>query len=271
MVSRKRPSVITLITDFGMQDEYVGVVKGILLRHAPKARIIDISNLIPRHAIATASHLLSRSYSYFPEYTVHLVVVDPGVGSTRRMLAVKADDHFFVGPDNGVFTALYSQAASITVHQISEDCSLPGKPCTTFHGRDIMAPAAGRLALSRDISQFGPRIALDDCRRLLDNSCIRLAETIHGAIVHIDTFGNLCTNIMKKDIDDFAAGRKVFIQVTKDRVIELHTTYADCSKGDVLALYESHNHLEIAVNQGDAAHLLQLKIGSPVIVSRQPW
>ncbi|MBU1565056.1 MAG: SAM-dependent chlorinase/fluorinase [Proteobacteria bacterium] len=264
-----KPSIVTLITDFGLQDEYVGVLKGVILGHAPEARIVDISHIIPPQSISAASRLLSRSYRYFPAYTVHLVVVDPGVGSDRSILAIAADCQYFVGPDNGVFTSILNNASSLAVHRVNTACVLQKDISSTFHGRDIMAPVAGRLAVGLNISKIGPRIALEQCLLLEGVGCTRLADTLQGQVVHIDVFGNLCTNIHRKDVDDFAAGHEIAIEVTKDLIAPLHKTYISQSNGMVLALYDSHDYLEVAITQGNAAQQLRLAVGAQIVISRR--
>ncbi len=261
------PSIVTLITDFGLQDEYVGVLKGVILGHAPEARIVDISHLIPSQSISTASHLLARSYRYFPAHTVHLVVVDPGVGSNRSILAIAADSQYFVGPDNGVFSPIIASASSLTIHQVDISCLLRKDVSSTFHGRDIMAPVAGQLSCGLDISKVGPQIYEEQCLRLGRIACTRLGKTLQGQVIHADVFGNLCTNIRKKDIEDFAADHEITIQITKSLMVTLDKSYNSQGIGMVLALYDSHDYLEIAVNRGNAAQQLKLAAGAKIIVS----
>lgn len=261
------PPIVTLITDFGLHDEYVGVMKGIILRHAPEARIVDITHLIPPHATTTAAHILSRSYRYFPAQSVHLVVVDPGVGSDRSILAVTADGQYFVGPDNGIFTSLFDCSFGLAIHRINTSPHRQNSISSTFHGRDIMAPIAGQLAMGFDIASLGPKILPEQCQRLTQPVCHRLAHTLLGEIVHIDTFGNLCTNICKRDMEDFAPYQAISIEIGKNRIVPLETTYTSRGKGMALALFDSYDYLEIAVCQGKAAEVLGMTIGDKVIVS----
>jgi S-adenosyl-L-methionine hydrolase (adenosine-forming) len=263
------PSIITLITDFGLQDEYVGVVKGVIFRHAPEARIVDISHLIPPQAIRTASHLLARSYMYFPTDTVHLVIVDPTVGSNRAILAIVADCQFFVGPDNGVFTPVLDNAKTLAIYLVNISGISENSVSSTFHGRDIMAPVAGRLAAGLEISELGPRITPEQCVRLDKVSCTRSFGILRGEIIHVDTFGNLCTNIRRQDIEDFFAGDEVIIQMNNDLIVPFAATYSDRTKGIALALCDSHNYLEIAINQENASQLLHLGLGAPIVLSRR--
>lgn len=234
---------------------------------APNVRIVDISHLVPPQNIEAASHLLKRAYPYFPAGTVHLAVVDPGVGSSRSILAVAADGQFFVGPDNGIFTPVFLKAASLAVHRVTASHLFLGSVGKTFHGRDIMAPIAAHLAAGlAALGQVGPRIAVRDCLHLRHIEVIREGEILRGEITYIDRFGNLCTSISKEDVANFAAGREVIVRVA-DLSIPFCHSYADQDRGRLLALYDSHDRVEIAVNQGDAAQELDIAVGAPVCLS----
>ena len=269
MITRNNPPIVTLISDFGLQDEYAGVMKGVILTHAPEARIVDISHLIPPQSIRTATYLLIRSYRFFPAHTVHMVVVDPGVGSDRAILAMTADSHYFVGPDNGVFTPLFDHATNPAIYRATISHRLQRNISSTFHGRDILAPIAGQLAMGREISELGSKISAEQCLRLEEAPCIRQGCTLQGEVIHIDAFGNLCTNIRRQDVSDFAIRHDITIEMKNGLVVPLKTTYADGIKGTILALYDSHDHLEIAMNQGHAAQHLSLAIGDKIVLSHQ--
>jgi S-adenosyl-L-methionine hydrolase (adenosine-forming) len=263
--------IVTLITDFGLQDEYVGVLKGVIYTLAPAARIVDISHRIPPQSIRTAKHLLTRSYRFFPAATVHLVIVDPGVGSERAILAISADSYYFVGPDNGVFTAIFDHAANLDVFRVNPSRLLKTEiMSTTFHGRDIMAPVAARLAVGMEISSLGQRIAPDQCHRLEEVACRKISNTLLGEIIHIDTFGNLCTNIRRQDVEEFTSGYEVSIVTAGNLTVPLVKRYCTQSAGTVLALFDSHDYLEIAINQGNAAQQLHLSLGGKIVLSRTP-
>lgn len=259
--------IITLITDFGLRDEYVGVVKGVILTNAPSAHIVDITHLIPPQRVQTASHLLARTSGYFPPGTVHLAIVDPGVGSSRSILAIAADSQYFIGPDNGIFTPIFLGAASLAVHRVTAAVLFPGSVSATFHGRDIMAPIAAKLASGLDIDKVGPRVAVQDC--VHTHSCIinRKGDMLEGEIVHVDNFGNLCSNISRQAVENFAGSMAIIVRVTEDYSIPLCHAYGDRSTGDLLALYDSHEYLEIAVNQGSAAQRLNLTVGAKIVLS----
>ncbi|OGR15865.1 MAG: hypothetical protein A2X81_13920 [Desulfobacterales bacterium GWB2_56_26] len=267
----RRPNtpILTLLTDFGLNDEYVGVVKGVILTYAPDAHIVDITHLVPPQNVRAASHQLARAYPYFPPGTVHLVVVDPGVGTSRAILAVAADGQYFVGPDNGVFTPVFLRATSLTVHQVTASHLFLSKVGTTFHGRDIMAPVAARLAAGLDLNTVGPAMPVQDCIHAHYGKTIRKGGMLLGEILHVDRFGNLCTNISRQEVESFAAGREVVVKVGEKIVIPLRHSYAKQAIGKLLALYDSHDHLEIAVNRGNAALELNMVVGATVAVTAE--
>lgn len=264
---KKNAPIVTLLTDFGLNDEYAGVVKGIILSYAGDAHIVDITHLIPPQNIQAASHLLARTYPYFPPGTVHLVVVDPGVGSSRSILAMAADGQYFVGPDNGIFTPIFLRTTSLTVHRVTASHLFREKVGMTFHGRDIMAPIAARLAVGFDLDQVGPRISTHECIHAQHSKVIRQGEGLRGEVLHVDRFGNLCTNISRQEIESFACGREVFVNIGEDLLVPFCHSYADQQKGRLLALYDSDDHLEISVNQGNAAQELQMAVGAPICLA----
>lgn len=264
--------VVTLITDFGLTDEYVGVVKGVILCHNPAIRIVDISHLVPPQDISSASHLLARSYGYFPPGSVHLVIVDPGVGSDRPLLAIHAGAYFFVGPDNGIFTPILNGVRPPAVHRITaSDLFLP-RISSTFHGRDIMAPVAAQLATGLPIARVGPPVLAEDCLLNGPGTCAVIDDVLHGEITHVDRFGNLCTNISRSDVEGFAGGQKLSVQIDEDAElldVPLASSYVGQEKNTLLALYDSHDFLEIAVNRGNAAQRLQAAAGCMVRLFRR--
>ena len=259
--------LLTLLTDFGLNDEYVGAVKGVILTYAPDAHIVDITHLLPPQNVRAAAHLLARTYPYFPTGTVHLVVVDPGVGSARSILAVAADGQYFVGPDNGLFTPVFLRATSLTVHRVTASHLFLTKVGTTFHGRDIMAPIAARLAAGLDLNKVGPVMPVQDCIHAHYGKAIRKDGTLQGEILHIDRFGNLSTNISRQEVESFAAGREVVVSIGEHLVIPFCHSYAEQAIGKLLAIYDSHDHLEIAVNRGNAAQELNMAVGATICLS----
>lgn len=267
MIRRKKNvPIVTLLTDFGLHDEYVGVMKGVIFTYAPDVRIVDITHFIPPQNVRAASHLLARAYPYFPQDTVHLVVVDPGVGSSRSILAVAADGQYFVGPDNGVFTPVFLRAASLAVHRVTDSHLFLDKVGRTFHGRDIMAPIAARLATGFDLGRVGPRIPTEECVHVTHRKAFRKGEELQGEILHVDSFGNLCTNISRQEVESFTAGREFLVKIGEN-LIPFCSTYSGQPKGKLLALYDSHELLEIAINQGNAAQALNIAVDTPIFLS----
>jgi hypothetical protein len=264
--------IVTLITDFGLSDEYVGVLKGVILSHNADIRIVDITHLVPAQDIRTAAHLLARSYGFFPPGTVHLVIVDPGVGSDRPLLAIHSDCHFFIGPDNGIFTPIMKKNMSLSIHRITNQDFFLRTVSKTFHGRDIMAPVAAQLATGLGIDRVGPRVRPEDCLLSGPEPCSVIDGVLHGEITHVDRFGNLCTNISRKEVEKFSDGKKIVIQVGKDgkRTVDtLCSSYAGQAENALLALYDSHDFLEIAVNMGNASEQLKSSAGTEILLLLQ--
>lgn len=262
------PSIITLLTDFGTKDEYVGVLKGVILRSNRNIVTVDISHHIPPQDTIAAAHILSRSFSYFPAETVHLIVVDPGVGSSRKILAMKAYNHYFVGPDNGVLSHLFRDD-NAAVYQIDMGKWGGEKTSNTFHGRDIMAPAAAHLASTHCLLDIGEKISGSDCIKTLQQEPILLKNILLGGVVHVDHFGNLCTNITRADLEAF--GPEPY-QITIGNIVipVISKSYSSKAGGSYLALFDSHDLLEISLNQGSAHKQLGLGTGTEVKVEKFP-
>lgn len=260
-----RPPILTLLTDFGIEDEYVAVLKGVILRHCRTAQIIDLSHLVPPQAVATAMLLLSRAFRHFPEKTVHLAVVDPEVGTDRAILAVDAYDHFFIGPDNGLFTPLLAKESGVSVYRLDQQ-TLPGnRVSATFHGRDIMAPVAARVAGGAPLSEFGTPVSIAECRKLDHVFPRKIGKTLEGRVVHIDHFGNLGSNLHRHDLLSLAPLEQLQVLVNQHN-IPLRTTYAAVAVGQAVALFDSNDYLEIACYRGDGASQLGLGLGTPITV-----
>ncbi len=242
-------NLITLLTDFGSGDHYAGVMKGVILGINPGARIVDITHGIEKYNIFEAAFKLVSYYSYFPRGTVHLAVVDPGVGGPRRPIAVQADGYFFVGPDNGLFAPVLSSSRNPRVVEITNPAYMLGEVSRTFHGRDIFAPAAAHLSSGADISDLGA-----DAERYtpLDIPEPSLnGNEMTGAVLYEDSFGNLVTNIPGGAIKP---GSRVYVN---DEMLErISQSYGETVKGGLIAVIGSAGFLEIAVNQGSAKELL---------------
>ncbi len=260
----QRP-IITLTTDFGLEDEYVGVLKGVLLSFLPEVQIIDISHAIRPQDIQGAAAILSRSCGFFPDSTVHLAVVDPGVGSSRPLLALKTDRQVFVGPDNGIFSP-FLQEDSIQIHRISNDCLYLSPVSPTFQGRDIMAPVAAQLAGGMAIGTVGPAVPPENCC-IIDTGRPQISNNqLVGEIVAMDHFGNLRTNITGMDINRFAGKEPITLEIGA-RVIEgLQLTYSETERGKLIALLDSSNSVEIAVVCGNAWQEIHARPRQKVVV-----
>ena len=262
----KFPNLITLTTDFGLEDAYVGQIKGAIYRRNIHARIIDLTHAVEAHDIMTAAVTIRSSYHYFPKTCVHMVVVDPGVGSQRKIIALKADDHLFIAPDNGALTFILRDKKIQALHRVSNRSLFPDEVSATFHGRDIMAPVAAALADGLDITNVGPAIKDDECVQL-DIQKTQLDEHgITGRVIHIDRFGNIQTSITSGNISIYQPSSFAGIFIRSNKINAISSTYSDTEEGELLAVIDSAGHLEIAMNRGNASEKIECKIGDPVTI-----
>ncbi|MGD2104166.1 MAG: SAM-dependent chlorinase/fluorinase [Anaerolineae bacterium] len=269
-----RSPIVTLTTDFGVADGYVGTIKGVLLDIAPEARLVDITHQIAPQAVRQTAFILYTTYRFFPSQAVHLVVVDPGVGSARRSIAVKLSHGTFVGPDNGVFNYVMAEESVETVVELADPCYRLPSVSETFHGRDIFAPAAAHLAAGVSIDQLGPAVP-DPVTLPLPRLEIG-PRRISGEVLHVDHFGNVITSIgrlrwtedelvlepaFQQHSEEQARFRADSVRLTvgEKKIERLGRTYADVGHGNVLALVGSEGHLEIAVREGSGADELGLQ------------
>jgi S-adenosyl-L-methionine hydrolase (adenosine-forming) len=279
--------IITLLSDFGLKDVYVGVMKGVIAQINPRLTVIDLTHEIPPQNLAAARFNLMNAYPYFPAGTVHVAVVDPGVGSHRRGIALQIDAGFFVGPDNGLFSGVLHQTRVLAAVELTnpEYWRAP-IPSTTFHGRDIFAPVGAHLASGVSLEQLGEGIDPKTLVQLAIPDRTATASGIAGYIQYIDHFGNLVTNIpgaevqgktwsvvvrdsptkMLRDSEAVATLGASALRQSADRTIPSSQTYSSCPLGEVLALIGSHGWVEIAVNGGNAQQLLQMDWAAPVEV-----
>ena len=239
---------ITLLTDFGTADYFVGAMKGAILSINPQAVIVDITHEIPAQDVAAGAWQLLAAYYTFPEGTIHVAVVDPGVGSSRRPIVVVAGNHLFVGPDNGIFTYIYDRNADFQVIHITNEKYFRRPVSTTFHGRDIFAPVAAALSTGVDPSFLGPRIS----------DPIRLLKSVEPQVIHIDRFGNLITNITR---DGLKEGAKLSVNRHVISVFKQFFGEEIGEPDEPFAIWGSAGFLEIAVNGRSAAEFLQVKHG----------
>jgi S-adenosylmethionine hydrolase len=265
-MARDKRCVVTLTTDFGMQDGNVGVMKGVILGLNADASIVDLSHDIPPQGVAQAAYVLRRSYAYFPPGTIHVVVVDPGVGTDRRAIALDAGPALFVAPDNGVLSYVLSDLTSAegqphVVHLTNPHYWLP-QVSNVFHGRDIFAPVAGHLSLGLPIDDLGPPI--DDPVTLPPPRLQREPGQVGGQIMHVDHFGNLLTNIPGSDLAQL--GQHIVTRIDTVEIVGLSRTFGQGRPGEIIAYVDSSGHLAIAVVNGSAQALLQCQVGQPVDV-----
>jgi hypothetical protein len=254
---------ITLLTDFGLKDGNVGVMKGVILGIAPEVNLIDLSHFIQPQNIAEAAVILARSAPYFPPGTIHLYVVDPGVGTSRRPLAARLGEHYFVGPDNGLLTPLMERAAArheqaIFVHLDRRE-TWRVEVSHVFHGRDIFAPCAARLALGLPLEALGT--PLSDPVRLAFPQPETTAAGWRGEVIHIDHFGNISTNLQRWHL---GAPPGIIVRLAGQAVPGLFNTFGDRPPGELIALYGSTGSLIIAQVNGSAAAFLGAHPGDPV-------
>jgi S-adenosylmethionine hydrolase len=257
--------VVTLTTDFGSKDPFVGIMKGVILNINPFVTIVDITHDIRPQNIREGAFAIEAGFAYFPRRTIHVVVIDPGVGSARRPLLVAADHHYFIGPDNGVFSRIYRISESLTViHITAEHYFLPQRS-STFHGKDIFAPAAAWLSKGIHIDKFGDAIT-DYVTIPLVEPVVSAQNTIEGEVVYIDHFGNVITNIHSRQIDEMIntkPGRTLKI-ILQGREVPLKNSYSEAEDSGLYALINSFNYLEVFVNRGNAASEFGIQVGEKV-------
>lgn len=256
-------SVITLTTDFGTQDWFVGTMKGVILAIQPRARPVDITHEIAPGDIRAGAFALMAAAPYFPKGTIHVAVVDPGVGSQRRAIAVKTKRAIFIGPDNGVLTWALRNETIVTARQIANEKFFRHPVSRTFHGRDIFAPTAAHLCAGKKFNQVGPKIS--DWVQLPWPNPVPSGKSLTGEIIHIDQFGNAITNLAH-DLLHEDEWTKAIVVVKNRELGAPNNSYAATKPGKLLAILSSAGFLEIAVNGGSAAKLLKLQCGDAVKV-----
>jgi S-adenosylmethionine hydrolase len=257
---------IALLTDFGSRDHYAGAMKGVALGLCPEATLVDITHDIPPHDVMAGAIELAASYKYFPAGTVFLVVVDPGVGSSRHGLAAEAGGYRFVAPDNGVLTLVFKETAPKRVVELTERRYARPTVSRTFEGRDRFAPAAAWLAKGIELPALGRPLATWQTLAVPEASVSE--EKVAGEVLRVDHFGNLVTNVDRRTFDRFAGAGHIEITVGTQPVEKVVATYSEVEPGTVCALFGSTEHLEIAVNGGSAAERLGLSRGAPVTIAR---
>jgi S-adenosylmethionine hydrolase len=263
--------IVTLLTDFGTRDYFVGAMKGALLSVNPDARIVDITHEVAPHDIEEAAFTLLAACETFPAGAVHVAVVDPGVGSSRRAIAVEGGGRIFVGPDNGVFGLVYQRLGNFRVFHVVEERFFRAPLSPTFHGRDLFAPVAGALSRGTRPDELGPEVK-DFARLPFAAAVVEVGARVVGSVVHVDRFGNCVTNITPCDLDEETFGRGARLLAAGREVRSFRRFFADegGAEGEPFAVWGSAGLLEIAVFRDSAALSLGLGRGSKVEVLLPP-
>lgn len=258
--------IITLTTDFGINDHFVGSVKGVILDIVPEAAIVDISHAVQAYDVLDGALAISQAYSYYPTGTVHMVVVDPGVGTTRRPIIASSDGYHFVAPDNGVLSMVYAKEEHIHVRHVTSDHYFRQPVSSTFHGRDVFAPVAAYLAKMVDSHKFGDEI--EDYVRFAAPRPKPVAENrLRAVVLKVDRFGNMITNVTPEDAPALFAGKGGFkIVVGNKEITEIRTAYAEGAQGEVFGILGSMGYLEIVANRAAASQLTGVGKGAEVSI-----
>ncbi len=255
--------IITLLTDFGTQDYFVGAMKGVILSRSPAATIVDITHEIPPQDIEAAAFNLLSCYRDFPDGTIHVAVVDPGVGSDRRALLIECANQFFIGPDNGLFSWICEREDSWTATNITNQRFFRHPVSRTFHGRDIFAPAAAALLSGRKPRDFGSTLTDIVVLPSLETAAID-AHTIDGRIIHIDHFGNCVTNFTRRTLESGGRPTAWRMSLKNREIASFGDFFADPTASELFAITGSAGFLEICVRNGSAAKLLNVQRGERV-------
>ncbi len=264
--SNSRP-VVALLTDFGTEDGYVGVMKGVIATIVPDVQIIDITHDVPPQDVASGAWIIATAYRYFPVGTVYVCVVDPGVGSTRRAMAARCGDWFFVGPDNGLFSYIYAEQGVGEAVVLSNPAYQLASVSSTFHGRDIFAPAGGHLARGVALQELGESLDPATLVRLDIERAVRQGSQVDGHIVHVDHFGNLISNIPLEMVPELFSGVEVQM-IFKDTHVVVDRGYRFFAEspqdGQPFIYADSSGYAGVAVRNGNASHVLGVGFGAGV-------
>jgi S-adenosylmethionine hydrolase len=265
---KKQVPVITLLTDFGLQDEYVGVMKGVILSINSGVQVVDITHGLTKHDVLQAALVVKSTFRYFPINAIHVIVVDPGVGGKRKVICCKKDGHFFLAPDNGALSLVIQDGDVDELRAISNEAYFLKPLSNTFHGRDIFAPVAAHLSKGLDMGRLGPKMTLSDMATLdLPAPFLSARHELVGTILSVDAFGNLITNIDQETFMRF--GRRqgledVVITLGRSKIQGVSTSYDSVKTGSPVAVFGSRKFLEIAVNQMDARTCLKARVGQTI-------
>lgn len=257
--------IITLTTDFGYRDPFVGIMKGVILNINPLANIIDITHGISPQNIMEAAFTIEMSFASFPSKTIHVVVVDPGVGSVRRPILVITDHYYFIGPDNGIFSQIYNLSESLNVIHLTAEHYFMAQISSTFHGRDMFAPAAAWLSKGINVSNFGDPI--DDYVNIpIPVPVMPTKNIIEGEVIYIDLFGNVITNIKTQKIDELLGSKTEgkFRVIVKGSEAPLKNYYSEAADARLYSLINSFAYLELFVRKGNASSDFGITVGEKV-------
>jgi len=256
---------VTLTTDFGLQDHFIGVIKAVILNINPEVVLVDINHDICSYDVFDAAYTLVQSYRFFPSDTIHLVVVDPGVGTARRPILARSMEHLFVAPDNGVLSLIYEREESVEVRHITADHYFLNPVSNTFHGRDIFAPVVGWLSKGVEVDKFGDPIS--DFAKFTPPQPKRVSDTlVKGVTLRVDKFGNITTNLTPKDVPElFSDNPPPFkIIINQQEITKLNLAYSMGKPSEIFAMVGSSGYLEISTNRGSAAKALNVGRGADV-------
>jgi S-adenosylmethionine hydrolase len=263
-----RIPIITLTTDFGLNDHFIGAMKGVILEITPEAQIVDICHAVQPFDILDGALTISQAYSCFPSSTIHMVIVDPGVGTARRPVIVTGDRHLFVAPDNGVLSLIYDREERISVRHVTAEHYFLQPSSNTFHARDVFSPVAAYLAKGVEPGRFGEEIA-DYVRFAAPRPKPVDEHTLRGVVLKVDRFGNLVTNITPQDAPRLFEATPPTFKIaigTKTQATRMCINYAEGSPGEIFGILGSMGFLEVATNRGSASQLLGAGKGSEVNV-----
>jgi S-adenosyl-L-methionine hydrolase (adenosine-forming) len=263
-------AIITLTTDYGTNDHLVGTLKGVILKINPEVTIVDITHNVAPFDLLDGALAIGSAYSYFPPKTIHVVVVDPGVGTDRRPLLVSAENQYFVAPDNGVLSVIYERDQNVLVRHATAEHYYLQPISKTFHGRDIFAPVAAWLSKGWQPGSMGEPI--EDFKRFALPRPKPAEGTLKGIVMRVDSFGNLVTNFRAEDMPETSTengAATISMQIGNQRVSRLVSTFAQGNAGEPIAYVGSSGYVEIAINKGNASRTLAIGRGAPVVVVDQ--
>lgn len=262
----QKNQIITLTTDFGSSDPYVAEMKGVILGIRPETKIVDITHQVEKFDIKKAGYILATASSYFPEKTIHVVVVDPGVGTERRVILVQTENSYLIGPDNGVLSLAAKNQGVKHIYSIENSKFMRSEVSHTFHGRDIFAPAAAYLAKGTPPSKLGVRLSRMRTPNFAKTT--KRKNVLIGEVIYVDSFGNIVTNLNKKDLKEMGIKKKVNLKINNNELqLKIGKAYAEVEIGQPLGIIGSHKFLEVSLNQGNASKRFQTKVGDTVAIS----